>query len=453
MTERIKERLSGKVPPQSLEAEESVLGGILIENDALNLVLDTVKSEDFYRKAHRKIFDCAVNLYERNEPVDLITLTNELKKAEELEGVGGAAYLASLVDKVPTAANIMHYAKIVREKAILRHIIRASTDIIEESYQEGEDIEEFLDSTEKVILNISERMGRSSFYPIKSVIKDSFKTIEKMYTEGAESPGIVTGFKDFDKITTGFQPADLVVVAGRPSMGKTSFCLNIAANVALKQKLSVAVFSLEMSKEQLVQRMLCSESRIDSSLLRGGQSGEVGEEDWYRLTRAAGELAEAPIYIDDSAQITPLEMRAKSRRLKLSSNLGLIIIDYLQLMRSRGRYENREKEISDISRSLKALAKELSVPVVALSQLNRGVESRVDKRPQMSDLRESGAIEQDADLVAFIYRDEVYNSDTEDKGIAEIIISKHRNGRTGVAKVAFQAQFTRFENLAFEYSA
>jgi replicative DNA helicase len=441
-----------KVPPQNLEAEESVLGGILIENDAMNSVLDILIPEDFYKEANRKIFHCAINLFEKSEPVDLITLTNELSKNNILEEVGGATYLASLVDKVPTAANIQNYARIVREKSILRDIIRASTDIISESYNEGEDIEDFLDRTEKIIFGISERMGRSALYPIRTVIKDSFKTIERLYEKKEMIAGLPTGFKDIDKITSGLQPSDLIVVAGRPSMGKTSFCLNIASHVALKMKTAVAVFSLEMSKEQLVTRMLCSESKVDSSLLRGG-AGEIKEEDWYRLTRAAGELSEAPIFIDDSPQITTLEMRAKARRLKMSQNLGLVMVDYLQLMQNRGKYESREREISDISRSLKALAKELNVPVIALSQLNRGVESRNDKRPQMSDLRESGAIEQDADLIAFIYRDELYNKDTEEKGIAEIIVAKHRNGPTGVAKLAFIAPFTKFENLAFEYSA
>ena len=439
-----------KVPPQNLEAEESVLGGILIENDALNTVLDIIIPEDFYKGANQKIFKCAINLFDRSEPVDLITLTNELKRSNMIEEIGGASYLASLVDKVPTAANISHYAKIVREKAILREIIKASTGIISESYEEGEDIELFLDKTEKIIFGISERMGRSTFYPIRNVIKDSFKTIERLYEKKEQVSGLPTGFKDFDKLTAGLQPADLVIVAGRPSMGKTSFCLNVATMVALKHQVTVAIFSLEMSKEQLVTRMLCSESKVDSSLLRGGM---IEDQDWYRLTNAAGQLSEAPIFIDDSSQITTLEMRAKARRLKTSNNLGLVMVDYLQLMQNRGRYESREKEISDISRSLKALAKELNVPVIALSQLNRGVESRVDKRPQMSDLRESGAIEQDADLIAFIYRDELYNKDTEEKGVAEIIVAKHRNGPTGVAKLAFLAPFTKFENLAFEYSA
>ncbi len=437
--------MAQRLPPQSLEAETSVLGGVLIENDALNLVLEILQEGDFYRESHRKIFSAILHLYEHSEPVDLITLSEVLKTRGALEDVGGIEYLNSLVNSVPTAANISYYAKIIKEKAILRKLIHRATEIISQSYSNSGDVDEFIDQAERTIFEISEDRVRPSFYPIKDLIKSSFKTIERLYEKRQLITGVATGFQRIDELTSGLQPSDLIIVAGRPSMGKTAFALNIAQNASVHGGISSAVFSLEMSKEQLAIRMLCSEAKVDAHRLRGGF---LSESDWPRLTRAAGALSEAPIFVDDTPGISALEMRAKARRLKIEHNLGLVVVDYLQLMRGRSRSESREQEISDISRSLKALAKELNVPVIALSQLNRRVEERGDKRPQLSDLRESGAIEQDADVILFLYRDEVYNKSEENRGKAEVIIGKQRNGPTDKVDLAFLDKYTRFENLS-----
>jgi replicative DNA helicase len=435
-----------KVPPQNLEAEQSVLGGILLDNMALNAVLEVLDQTDFYSDAHRKIFAAIIELSNRNEPCDLITLSNILRDQKRMEQVGGTAYLSSLVDNVASAANITYYAKIIKEKSILRRLIGTATEILTQSYDASMDVDHLLDSAEHAIFEISENKIRPSFFPIRDIIKDSFKTIERLFAKKELITGVATGFDKMDDLTSGLQKSDLIIIAGRPSMGKTAFALNIAQYAALEMGVPVAIFSLEMAREQLATRMLAAEARVDSQRLR---KGFLGETDWPKLTTAAGRLSEAPIYIDDTPAITVIEMKAKSRRLKAEAGLGLIILDYLQLMRGSTYKDSREQEISEISRSLKALAKELSLPVIALSQLNRKVEDRTNRRPQMADLRESGAIEQDADLIAFIYRDEVYNrsEDNPEKGIAEIIIGKQRNGPTGIVKLAFQEKYTRFENL------
>jgi len=436
-----------RVPPQNLEAEQSVLGGILLDNQGLNAVLEIITARDFYSEAHRQIFEAAHNLSERGEPIDLITLSNALKDQKRLDKVGGAAYLAGLVDNVPSAANIRHYAKIVKEKAILRSLINTATEILGKTYETGADIDTVLDEAEQAIFAISEKKIRQAFFPLKEIVKDSFRTIEDLYSRKELVTGVPTGFDKVDDLTSGLQKADLIIIAGRPSMGKTAFALNIAQHVAMQTATPVCIFSLEMAKEQIAMRMLAATAKVDSQRIRRGFLGEM---DWPKLTAAADSLSEAPIFIDDTAAITVLEMKAKARRLKAEHGLGLVIIDYLQLMRSGATKDSREQEISEISRSLKALAKELSVPVIALSQLNRQVEVRTNRRPQMADLRESGAIEQDADVIAFIYRDEVYNKaeDNPEKGIAEIIIAKQRNGPTGTVKLAFLEKFTSFENLA-----
>jgi len=438
---------SHKLPPQHIEAEQSVLGGILIENYAINKVLEILKPDDFYRESHRKIYEALIVLSERDEPADSITLTNELKNSGHLDSVGGVAYVASLIDLVPTAANIEYYAKIVKEKAILRKLIQTSTEIITQSYEDRGDVEGFLDEAERAIFDISENRVRPSFYPIKDVVKGSFKILERLYEKKELVTGVPSGFKDLDRMTAGFQPSDLIIVAGRPSMGKTAFCLNVAQYAAIEKKTPVAIFSLEMSKEQLVIRMLCSEAHVEGTKLR---SGFLSESDWPRLTIAAGNLSDAPIYIDDTAALSVLELRAKARRLKTErGGLGMLIVDYLQLMKGRTRVESRQQEISEISRSLKALAKELNIPVIAVSQLSRKTEERTGNRPQLSDLRESGAIEQDADLILFIYRDEVYNRSEENpnRGKAEIIIGKQRNGPIGKIELAFLDKFTTFKEL------
>jgi replicative DNA helicase len=438
-----------KVPPQNLEAEQSVLGGILLENAALNPVLEIMTGSDFYSDAHRKIFAGILELTDRNQPVDLITLSNHLRDRKQLDAVGGAVYLSQLVDNVPSAANISHYARIVKEKSVLRSLIGTATEILNRTYGAGADVDSVLDEAEHAIFEISQNKIKPSFYPLKDIIKDSFRTIERLYERKELITGVPTGFTKLDEMTSGLQRSDLVIIAGRPSMGKTAFALNIAQYCAVEEGVPVAVFSLEMAKEQLAMRMLSSEARVDSQKIR---KGFLGESDWPKLTTAAGRLSEARLYIDDTPSISVLEMKAKSRRLKAEHGLGLIVLDYLQLMKGSAYSDTREQEISEISRSLKGLAKELSVPVVALSQLNRKVEDRTSRRPQMADLRESGAIEQDADVILFLYRDEVYNKseDNPEKGFAEVIIGKQRNGPVGTVKLVFQEKFTRFENPAFD---
>jgi replicative DNA helicase len=435
-----------KVPPQNLEAEQSILGSILLENSAINSVLEVLTKNDFYNEAHRKIFQVIIELSEKNEPVDLITLSNALRDKNLLDPAGGTAYLASLVDNIPSAANVANYARIVKEKSILRGLIGSATDIITSCYETGSDVDQVLDKAEHSIFEISENKVRPSFYPIREIVKDSFRSIEDLYARKELITGVPTGFEKVDDLTSGLQKSELIIIAGRPSMGKTAFALNIAQFASLEGQTPVAIFSLEMSKEQLAFRLLSSEAKVDSQRLR---KGFLGETDWPKLTTAAGRLSEAPLFIDDTPAITVLEMKAKSRRLKSDQGLGLIVVDYIQLMRGGSYRDSREQEISEISRSLKALAKELKVPIIALSQLNRKVEDRTNRRPQMADLRESGAIEQDADVIAFIYRDEVYNKseDNPEKGTAEIIIGKQRNGPTGTVKLAFLEKFTSFENL------
>jgi replicative DNA helicase len=409
-------------------------------------VAEILDADDFYREAHRKIFNALINLSERDEPADLITLTNELREIDQLDSIGGASYLASLIDSVPTAANIQYYAKIVKEKAILRKLIQTSTEIITQSYEDRGDVEGFLDEAERSIFEISEKRVRPSFYPIREIVKESFATIEKLFKKKEAVTGVPSGFKELDRMTAGFQPSDLVIIAGRPSMGKTAFCLDVAEYAAIDNKIPVAIFSLEMSKEQLVIRMLCSQAHVEGTRLR---TGYLNESDWPKLTIAAGSLSESPIYIDDTAALSVLEMRAKARRLKADHGLGMVIVDYLQLMKGRARVESRQQEISEISRSLKALAKELNIPVIAVSQLSRKTEERTGNRPQLSDLRESGAIEQDADLILFIYRDEVYNRDPDNpnRGKAEVIIGKQRNGPIGKIDLAFLDKFTTFKDI------
>jgi replicative DNA helicase len=444
--------LAQRLPPQNLEAEISVLGGVLLDNEALNRVLEVIKEGDFYRESHRKIFSAILDLYERSEPVDLITLAEALRKREVLEEVGGIEYLNSLANSIPTAANIAYYAKIVKEKATLRKLVNRATEIVSQVYGHSGDVDDFLDQAERSIFEISEDRVRPSFYPIKDIIKSSFKTIERLYEKRQLITGVPTGFAKLDELTSGLQPSDLIIVAGRPSMGKTAFALNITAHAAIEAAVPSAVFSLEMAKEQLALRMLCSDAKVDAHRLRGGF---LSESDWPKLTRAAGSLSEAPIFIDDTPGLTALEMRAKTRRLKAEHNLGLVVVDYLQLMRGRADSDTREQEISDISRSLKALAKELNLPVIALSQLNRRVEERGDRRPQLADLRESGAIEQDADVIIFLYRDEVYNKseDNPNKGKAEIIIGKQRNGPTDKFELTFLDKFTCFEDITYRQEA
>ena len=440
-----------RVPPQNIEAEQSVLGAILLDNDAINQALEIVTAEDFYRESHREIFRAMVALIEHLQPVDAITLTDALRTRGVLEAIGGAAYIAELAAGVPTAANVAHYARIVREKAVLRGLASVATEIASDAYDSPTNVDEFLDESEHKIFEISERRIRQSFHSMNELTRESLKLIEQLYEKKELVTGVPTGFLDLDRLTAGLQPADLVIIAARPSMGKTALALNIAAYAAIEAepRIGVAFFSLEMSKEQLVLRLLCSEGRVDSSKAR---AGFLGERDFPKLAQAAARLSEAPIFIDDSSDTSPIVLKAKCRRLmrERNSNLGLIIVDYLQLMRSARPGESREKEIAEISRSLKGLAKELRVPVIALSQLNRQVETRPDRRPLLADLRESGAIEQDADVIAFVYRDEMYHRDSKEPGVAEIIIAKQRNGPTGTAKLTYLNQYTRFENYAPE---
>ncbi|HYT76973.1 MAG TPA: replicative DNA helicase [Vicinamibacterales bacterium] len=436
--------------PHNLEAEKSVLGAILIHNEAFNHAAELIDSRDFFRDAHRRIFDKMVALSERNDAIDLVTLKEELARSGELDEVGGPAYIASLADGVPRSANVEHYARIVKEKATLRNLIHSANRILADAYHAEEDADLILDGAEKAIFAIAEDRIREGFVPLRDLVQSSFATIEKLQQHKGLVTGVPTGFVDLDEITSGLQPSDLVLVAARPSMGKTSFVLNIAQHIGIQTEMTVGFFSLEMSKEQLFLRMLTSEARIDAHRFR---SGYLNEKDYGRLSHALGTLAEARVFIDDSASIGVLEMRAKARRLQAEHGLHLLIIDYIQLMQGRGRFENRQTELASISRSLKGLAKELKVPIVALSQLSRAPETRSDHRPQLSDLRESGALEQDADVVMFIFREEQYRDaegqpNQEAEGIAEIIIGKQRNGPVGTVKLAFIKEHTRFENLA-----
>ncbi|MZP29602.1 replicative DNA helicase [Heliobacterium undosum] len=437
--------LFDRLPPQNIEAEQSVLGAMLLDADAVYKATELLKPEDFYKEAHQTVFRTLVTLSQRGEAVDLVTLTEELRQTGSLERVGSIPYLIELGNVVPTAANVEHYAKIVAEKSLLRQIIRASTKITQKGYEATEEVDQLLDEAEQAFLDIAQRQARDGMVPLRDVLVATLDHIEHLYNRKGDVTGVATHFRELDRMTSGLQPSDLIIVAARPAMGKTAFCLNIAQNAAVRDKVPVAVFSLEMSREQLVQRMLSSEALIDQQRLR---TGALTEQDWDTLTNAITPLSDAPIYIDDTAGITVMEMRAKCRRLKTEKNLGLIVIDYLQLMQGGGsrRSENRQQEISEISRSLKALARELSVPVVALSQLSRSVEQTTDKKPNLSHLRESGALEQDADMVMFIYREEYYIPDTEKKGIAEIIIAKHRNGPVGSVELGFLKEFTKFVN-------
>jgi replicative DNA helicase len=431
--------------PHNLEAERSVLGAILIQNDAFNSAAQVVDARDFYRDAHRKIWDKMVTLSERNEPIDYVTLKEELSRAGELEHVGGPAYITSLADGVPRSTNVEQYARIIKEKSVLRSLIFSANRIISSAYEAEEDADTLLDGAEKAIFEIAEDRVRQGFVPLRDLVHSSFSTIEKLQQHRGLITGVPTGFVDLDEMTSGFQPSDMIIVAARPSMGKTSLVLNIAQHVGTTTDLTVGFFSLEMSKEQLFLRLLTSEARIDAHRFR---SGYLGEKDYSKLSQAMGKLAEARVFIDDTASIGVLEMRAKCRRLMAEHGLNLVIVDYIQLMQGRGRFESRQQEIASISRSLKGLAKELSVPVVCLSQLSRASEARADHRPQLSDLRESGALEQDADLVVFIYRADQYEKSEDNEGVAELIVGKQRNGPTGSVKLAFLREYTRFENLA-----
>jgi len=431
--------------PQNISAEQATLGSILLEKDSILNCIEILQPEDFYKSAHQIIYQCALDLFEKNQAVDLVTLTEELKKMKQLDDVGGASYLATLMSSVPTAANVVYYAKIVEEKAILRKLINHATQIVTMGYEEQEEARVLLDKAENLIFDVSQQKIKNFFSPLKDLLTESFEKIEDLYHSGNFITGVPSGFITFDELTTGFQRSELVIVAGRPSMGKTAFCLNIAQFAAMQHKIPVAIFSLEMSKSQIVQRMLCSEARIDTHALR---RGIMPEEDWPKLSLAAGRLSAAPIFVDDTAGISPLEIKAKARRLKAKHELGLILIDYLQLIQTGLKIENRQQEISQISRSLKGLARELNIPVIAVSQLSRAVEQRSNQRPRLSDLRESGALEQDADVVVFIYREEYYKPKSSKKGIAEVIISKQRNGPTGTVELAFLKEYTRFENLA-----
>lgn len=437
-----------QVPPNALDAERSVLGGVLLQNDAMNVVLETIGKEDFYSDANGKIFEALSTLFRAGQPMDMVTLRDELVSRERLQAVGGDDYLLQLTNTIPTVANIEAHAMIVREKAVVRRLISACHEIAARGYSDYGELESFLDESEGSIFRVAKERAKSPYEHIKEIVMRTFTEIHEAAERGDRITGLTTGFRDLDDMTAGMHPGDLIIIAARPGMGKTALALNIAMNACMTAKTPTAFFSLEMPKEQLVRRLLCSEARVDGTRLR---SGQLWREDWPKLARAAGTLSELPIWIDDTPALSVIELRAKCRRLKSDGGLGLICVDYLQLMRAGTRTDSREQEISEISRSLKGLAKELGVPVIALSQLNRGVETRgtKDKRPQISDLRESGAIEQDADTIWFIYRDVVYNRDNpEAKNKAEIIIGKQRAGPTGTVHCAFFNEYTRFDNLA-----
>ncbi len=434
-------QLIQRIPPNSIEAEQSVLGAMLLDKEAISIGAEILKDDDFYREVHNEIFQAIVNIYNAGEPVDLITLTDRLKSRKTIEAVGGITYLTQLMNIVPTVHNIEYYARIVLEKSTLRKLIKSSNEIISKCFDSGQEPAAIVDDAEKGIFNISLSRSTQGFIPIKKLLSLNFDKIEELYLNKGKITGVPTGFADLDSKLSGMQKSDLILIASRPSMGKSSLMMNIVQNASVKEGHTAAIFSLEMSKEQLSLRLLCSEALIDAHRLR---TGDITEDEWIKLARAMGSLSDKPIFIDDTPAISITEMRAKCRRLKIEHGLGLVLVDYLQLMNNSGKYESRQQEISNISRSLKALAKELEVPVVALSQLSRAPEMRGDHRPILSDLRESGAIEQDADVVMFLYRDEYYNPDTEKKNIGEVIIAKQRNGPTGTVELVWLGQFTKF---------
>ena len=435
----------GKVPPHDLEAEQAIIGSMLTDRDAVISAIEILKEEDFYREDNKAIYTAILNLYNRAEPIDIITVKSELESMGKFEQVGVLEYLAELPEKVPTTANAMKYIKIVEEKSTLRRLIKTANEIIELGYSPTEDVEDIMEGAEKKIFNIMQEKNQKGYAPIKDVLVESFTKLEELYNRKQHITGVPSGFTELDYRTAGFHGSELILIAARPAMGKTAFALNIATNAAVKANVPVAVFSLEMSKEQLVNRILCSESMVDSNKVR---TGKLEEDDWTKLAGAIGPLSEAEIFIDDTPGINITEIRAKCRKLKLEKNIGMVVIDYLQLIQgSNKRGGSREQEISEISRSLKILAKELDVPVIALSQLSRAAEQRPDHRPMLSDLRESGAIEQDADIVMFLYRDDYYNQDSDKKDIAEIIIAKHRGGSTGTVELLWLGSYTKFVNL------
>ena len=434
----------GKVPPHDVEAEQAVLGSMLTDNDAVISAIEVLKEEDFYRTDNKSIYEAIMNLYNRAEPIDIITVKAELESLGKIEQVGGVKYLASLPDKVPTTANAMKYIKIVEEKSTLRNLIKTANEIIELGYDPTEDVSDIMEGAEKKIFNIMQNNDKKSYAPIKDILVESFTQLEELYNRKQHITGVPSGFIELDYKTAGFHGSDLVLIAARPAMGKSAFALNIATNAAVRANVPVVIFSLEMSKEQMVNRILCSEAMVDSNKVR---TGKLEEDDWAKLAGSIGPLSDAEIYIDDTPGISVAEIRAKCRKLKIEKHIGMVLIDYLQLVQgSNKRNGSREQEISEISRSLKILAKELNVPVIALSQLSRAVEQRPDHRPMLSDLRESGAIEQDADIVIFLYRDDYYNKDSEKKDIAEVIIAKHRGGSLGTVELLWLGSYTKFVN-------
>lgn len=436
--------LLNRVPPYSLEAEQAVLGALLLDPESFATVAEILKSDDFYGEGHREIYRALKRLAESGRPIDMVTVTEELQQQGLLEKAGGASYIASLAGAVPTAVNVSYYAQIVAEKGLLRALINGCTQLAERGYEDGVESERLLDEAERMIMELSTRRQSRSYRSLRDLLIETLEKIEQLYQNKGEVTGLSTGFKDLDRLTSGLQPSDLILLAARPSMGKTSLGLNIAQNVALKSGVPVGIFSLEMSADQVVQRILCSEALVDQQRLR---TGYLREDDWSRLLGAATRLSEAPVFIDDTPAISLLELRSKARRLKLEHNIGLLVIDYLQLMHAGKRVENRVQEISEISRFLKSLARELDIPVLALSQLSRAVEQRSERVPMLSDLREGGSLEQDSDVVLFIYRDDYYNPDSEKKGIADVIVAKQRNGPVGTVELAFLKEFTKFVDL------
>jgi replicative DNA helicase len=440
-----KNELNVTAQPQALEAEEAVLGSMLTTKEAVSKAMQWVSADQFYKDAHVRIFSCMSDLFDKGEPIDAISVVDRLKKKKELEGVGGAYYVTGLAESVPTTANVEHYAKIILEKHLLRRLIQVAHEVSKDAFEDSQDIDDILDSAESAIFNISEKRLRGGFRHIDPILHHTFEELDKIASKPGSVTGVPSGLIDLDDITSGFHPGELIIVAGRPGMGKTALALSMGRNAAVMEKTGVGMFSLEMANHQLAMRLLCAEGRVDSHLVR---TGKLPKAQWKNLSIAVGNLAEAPIYLDDTPGMSVLEVRAKSRRLKAEHDIGLIIVDYIQLMTGPKGSESRQQEISQISRSLKALAKEIEVPVLGLSQLSRAVESRSDRRPQLSDLRESGAIEQDADVVIFLYRPWVYSHEDEDRGKTEIIVAKQRNGPTGIVEATFVDRFARFENMS-----